>query len=220
MKEAGKRDEDMVILGGDIVDSAMFASLDRAKKAIDGQGHPYLYYSGNHDFEYGSEYYSEKAYNEYLPRLSELNHEKSYQVKEYDDLIVFAADDDSNKITAEALEAFREVCTKGKPVVLCIHVPIEPTTGDASLLEISKQVWGPSDDGHSRVLLGPNGCYLDETTDEFVNLVLDEQSPVVLVLAGHIHFYHKDMLNDKTLQLATGAALEGKALQITLTPAK
>ena len=54
MKEAGKRDEDMVILGGDIVDSAMFASLDRAKKAIDGQGHPYLYYSGNHDFEYGS----------------------------------------------------------------------------------------------------------------------------------------------------------------------
>ena len=42
----------------------------------------------------------------------------------------------------------------------------------------------------------------------------------MLVLAGHIHFYHKDVLNDKTLQIVSGAAYEGNALEITLTPAE
>lgn len=220
VKEAGKRKSDLLILGGDIVDSAMYASLDHVKNTLDHQNVPYLFYSGNHDFEYGDEYYSEKAYSEYLPRLEELNHTQSYQVKEYEDLILFATDDDSNKITPEALEAFKEECKKGKPIVLCIHVPIEPVTGDTSLWEKSNEVWGASEDGHSRVLLGINSCYPNPTTEEFMNLVFDEKSPVVLVLAGHIHFYHKDMLNDKTLQIVSGAAYEGNALEITLTPAE
>lgn len=218
VKEAGKRESDLLILGGDIVDSAMYASIEHVKKTLDAQKVPYVYYSGNHDFEYGSEYYSEKAYTEYLPRLEELNRKHSYQVKEYEDLIVFTADDDSNKITPEALAAFKEVCAKGKPVVLGLHVPMEPVNGDTSLWEMTNQVWKESEDGHSRVLLGVNSVYPNETTTEFMNLVLDENSPVVLVLAGHIHFCHKDMLNDKTLQIVTGPAYEGHALEITLTP--
>ena len=70
------------------------------------------------------------AYSEYLPRLEELNHTQSYQVTEYDDLIIFTADDDMNMITADALEALKTVCSKGKPVVLCVHVPFEPQTED------------------------------------------------------------------------------------------
>ena len=220
IKEAGKRDEDLVILGGDIVDSAMYASLEHVEKTLKQNGTEYLYYSGNHDFEYGAEYYSEKAYAEYLPRLAKLGRTQSYQVKEYDDLIIFAADDDSNKITPEALEAFKEVYEKGKPVVLCLHVPLEPGTGDTALWEMTKTFWGESEDGHSRVLLGVNSCYPNETTAEFMNLVFDAKSPVAVVIAGHIHFTHRDMLNDQTLQLVSGAAYEGKALQITLTPAE
>ncbi len=215
VKEAGKRKSDLLILGGDIVDSAMYASLDHVKNTLDHQNVPYLFYSGNHDFEYGDEYYSEKAYSEYLPRLEELNHTQSYQVTEYDDLIIFTADDDMNMITADALEALKTVCSKGKPVVLCVHVPFEPQTEDDSLLTIARQFWGDSAEGHAKVLLYPN-----PTTEEFMNLVFDEHSPVVLVLAGHIHFYHKDMLNDKTLQIVSGAAYEGNALEITLTPAE
>ena len=207
---------DIVILGGDIIDSAMYASIDHVSEQLKTLSIPYMYSMGNHDFEYGTEYFSPAAYEEYLPRLNDIHGSESYQVKEYDDLIIFAADDDNSQIDAPILEAYKKEAAKGKPIVLIVHVPIEPVTGDDSLTEKCKEVWGPSADDKSRVTMGVNGCYPNDTTREFLDLVLADDSPVVLVLAGHIHFYHKDMLNDKTVQIVTGAAFEGDALRVTL----
>ena len=214
--EASSTDNDILILGGDIIDSAMYASIDHVKEQVDAFGGEYLYSMGNHDFEYGTEYFSQTAYSEYLPRLDEIHGKASYQVKEYDDLIIFAADDDNNQIDEAVLEAYKTEAAKGKPIVLIVHVPIEPVTGDDSLTEKCKEVWGPSQDGKSRVTMGVNGCYPNDTTREFLNLVLADDSPVVLVLAGHIHFYHKDMLNDRIVQIVSGAAFEGDALRVSL----
>ncbi len=222
IQESLNRRADVVILGGDIIDSAMYASIDVVKEQMQVlKDHETfgLYYCGNHDFEYGSEYYSQVAYDEYLPRLSEFHAAKSYRITEYDDLVIFAADDENNQISEEALEAFKEVMTKGKPVVLCLHVPLEPATEDTSFVEICKTTWGADENGHSRVSIGPNGCYMNETTQEFRDLVLSEESPVVLVLGGHVHFFHEDELNERTIQIVTGAAFEGKAVEVTLKPA-
>ena len=213
---AASKDSDMVILGGDIIDSAMYASIDHVKEQLDTLTVPYLYSMGNHDFEYGSEYFSPTAYEQYLPRLNDMRDDSPYQVREYDDLIVFTADDDNSQIDAPILEAYRSEAAKGKPIVLVVHVPIEPATGDDTLTEKCKEVWGPSADGKSRVTMGINGCYPNDSTREFIDLVLADDSPVVLVLAGHIHFYHKDMLNDNVVQIVTGAAFDGDALKIRL----
>lgn len=216
IKEASGDTNDIAIFGGDIIDSAMYASIDHIKEQMNSLPFPYLYNMGNHDFEYGDEYFSPVAYEEYLPRLESIHGNKPYQIKEYDDLIIFVADDDNSQIDAPILEAYKEVAKKDKPVVLVVHVPIEPVTGDDSLTEKCKEVWGPSPDGKSRVTMGVNGCYPNDITSEFLNLVLSDESPVVMVLAGHIHFYSKDMLNDRIVQIVTGAAFEGDALRITL----
>lgn len=213
---AKKDNDDLLILGGDIIDSAMYASIDHVNDRLKGLDIPYMYTMGNHDFEYGNEYFSPKAYEEYLPRLHDLRDDKPYQIREYDDLIVFSADDDNSQIDAPVLEAYKEEASKGKPIVLIVHVPIEPVTGDDSLTEQCKQVWGPSPDGRSRVTMGVNGCYPGDTTREFLDLVLADDSPVVLVLAGHVHFWHKDMLNDRIVQIVTGAAFDGSAVKVTL----
>ena len=52
-----------------------------------------------------------------------------------------------------------------------------------------------------------------------MGLVLSDDSPVVLVIAGHIHFYHKDTLNNNTVQIVTGPAYKGEAVRITLVGA-
>ena len=213
---ASKGENDIVILGGDIIDSAMYASIDHVSDRLKTLSIPYIYSMGNHDFEYAAEYFSPVAYQEYLPRLDDIHGSEQYQVKEYDDFIIFAADDDNSQIDAPILEAYKKEAAKGKPVVLIVHVPIEPVTGDDSLTEKCKEVWGASADNKSRVTMGVNGCYPNDTTREFLDLVLADDSPVVLVLAGHIHFYHKDMLNNKTVQIVTGAAFEGDALRVTL----
>lgn len=215
--DAISRDKEMVILGGDIIDSAMNASINYVEEQLNTLDSPYVYNMGNHDFEYGAEYFSETAYIEYLPRLDDMRDGTSYQIRDMGEYIIFAADDSNSQIDEDVLNAYREVTTQGKPIVLVVHVPIEPVNGDMSLVEKCIEVWGASDAGKSRVTMGLNGVYPDESTQEFINLVLSEDSPVVLVLAGHIHFYHDDMLNDNVRQIVTGAALEGESVYVRLT---
>ena len=178
----------------------------------------YVYLTGNHDFEYGTEYFSETAYSQYKTRLFEIHGNKDFRVVEYDDLIIYTADDENNQISEEAFAAYKEAAKKGKPMVVCLHVPLEPEEPGSEFVQACKDVWGASDDGHSRVSIGPEGCYINETTQEFRDLVLAEDSPVVLVLAGHIHFYRNDSLNENTRQIVTGAAYEGNAVEVTLRP--
>ncbi len=216
IRKANETDCEMVILGGDIIDSAMYASIEHVKEQLDSLSSSYLLTMGNHDFEYGTEYFSPVAYEQYLPRLDEMRDDTPYQIREYDDIIYFTADDNNSQIDQSILDAYKVEAAKGKPIVLNVHVPIEPVTGDMSLVDKCKEVWGPSADDKSRVTMGINGCYPNQVTREFINLVTAQDSPVVLVLAGHIHFYHKDMLNDKIVQIVTGAAFEGEAVEITL----
>jgi DNA repair exonuclease SbcCD nuclease subunit len=218
LKRAEQDEADIIILGGDIIDSAMYASVDYVYEQTSALKTPYLYLTGNHDFEYGSEYFSETAYTQYKPRLFEVHGNKDFRVVEYDDLVIYSADDENNQISEEALEAYKTAAKKGKPMVVCLHVPLEPEEPGSEFVQACKDVWGASDDGHSRVSIGPEGCYINEITQEFRDLVLADDSPVVLVLAGHIHFYRNDSLNANTRQIVTGAAYEGNAVEVTLRP--
>lgn len=217
VNETNEESGDLAILGGDIIDSAMYESIDEVKDTVDELECPYVYLTGNHDFEYGSEYFTETARQDYLPRLANLTDTtKDYQVVEYDDMVVFAVDDDNNQISQEVLDVTDDVLSKQKPVVLALHVPIEPQM-ENTLLQDSINMWGGDQNGHSRVLLGPEACVPNETTQKFLDLVLDELSPVKLVLAGHIHFYHKDELTSNITQIVTGAGFQGDALHVTIT---
>ena len=214
--KANESENEMVILGGDIIDSAMYASIDHVKEQLDSLNSEYMLLMGNHDFEYGTEYFSPVAYEQYLPRLQDMREDSPFQVKEYEDIIYFTADDNNNQIDQAILDAYKTEAAKGKPMVVAVHVPIEPVTGDMELVDKCKEVWGPSGDDKSRVTMGINGCYPNPVTKEFIDLITDEESPVILVLAGHIHFYHKDILNNDIVQIITGAAFEGEAVNITL----
>lgn len=209
---------DLLILGGDIIDSAMYASIDFVKQQLEEANIPWLYSMGNHDFEYGSEYFSKTAYAEYLPRLKEISDTNSgFQIMEQEDFLIFAADDKNNQISEETLNGLKEAMETGKPILLVMHVPIEPLT-ESSLVKDSIEVWGASDSGNSRVLIGEHACTPRETTQEFLDLVLAKDSPVFLVLAGHIHFYHKDNLTENLTQIVTGAGYQKELIRLTLKP--
>ncbi len=212
---ANTSDAKIVLMGGDVIDSAMYASIDHVRSALSSLDKPYLYSMGNHDFEYGREYFSEKAYNTYLPRLKEFRDGTEYQIRKFDELTIFTVDDRNNQVAPEVLKAFKKIVSEDKPIVLVIHVPIEPVTGSTQLLKKCEEIYRvPGDE--IRLFIGENGCLPDSVTREFIDLVLSDESPVVLVLAGHVHFYHREMLNNKTLQIITGPAFAGQALDITL----
>ncbi|MCR5604086.1 MAG: metallophosphoesterase [Lachnospiraceae bacterium] len=212
---ANTSDAKIVLMGGDIIDSAMYASIDHVRSALSSLDKPYLYSMGNHDFEYGREYFTEKAYNTYLPRLKEFRDGTEYQIRQFDEVTIFTVDDRNNQVAPEVLKAFKKIVSEDKPIVLVVHVPIEPVTGSSQLLKRCEEEYGVPRD-KIRLFIGKNGCLPDSVTREFIDLVLGDESPVVLVLAGHVHFYHREMLNNKTLQIITGPAFAGQALDIKL----
>ena len=114
------------------------------------------------------------------------------------------------------MEAYKNVAALNKPVVLVTHVPLEPEDGSGLLLKRCREVYGDSYDKTSGLFIGENGCKPNRTTREFLHLILADDSPVVLVISGHIHFYHKENLNENTVEIVSGPAFAGEALRIRL----
>ena len=211
---------DLLIMGGDILDSAMWASIEHVSEILEKQDFPWIYEMGNHDFEYGTEYFSLKCYRDYLPRFQQISdtYEGGQQI-EYEDFIVFAVDDQNNQISEAALKALEDIYDSGKAILLISHIPIEPLE-DTGLWEESIEVWGASVDGRSRVLLGLRSCYPNVTTNKFLELVYAEESPIKLILFGHVHFYHDGALTKNTRQIVTGAGFNREMVKVTLVPEK
>lgn len=217
IKYIRKDDPDLVIFGGDIADEATYASIEFIEKEIGKLRCPYLFCMGNHDFEYGNEYFSEKAYDEYLTRFDSINEvRESVEIRHFDEFDILLLDDANNRFGAETVSAIEELKRSGKPVIIAEHVPLVPDDPDSDLIERTNEVWGGNEDGSSRVLLGTGGIYPDEPTSQLIGFVKEEDSPVRLVLAGHIHFFHRDMINDNAVQLTTDPAYERGIIKIIL----
>ena len=209
---------ELLVIGGDLLDSAMYAGIDFASGQLSTIKVPYLYGMGNHDFEYDNEYFSDRAFKEYLPRLSALSGiDKGYRTAQFDEYIVLIADDYGNKVSPDALEELIRINKLGKPIIVSVHVPIEPGIGN-SLWEMSKQVWGQTSDGTSKVLLGNRSIIPNDVTTAFLDEMRKNESNVKVVLAGHVHFYHKDMLNDNIIQLVAGPGYNKEVTKIILKP--
>lgn len=217
--ESMRSHTDLTVFAGDITDSAMYASIDFVQKEISRLDMPYLYVTGNHDFEYGEEYFSKKAYKEYFPRLECLTKTtQQYTVQEYDDLVVAGLNDKNNQFDKSAVQALLPYLKGTKPVILVMHVPLQPEYEDSALEQQANDVWGLSKKGKCRVLLGESACKPNKTTQKLLDAVFAQDSPVAAVFAGHIHFYNRSMLNDASAQLVTGAGYYGDAVRIHIRP--
>ena len=97
-------------------------------------------------------------------------------------------------------------------MVVVAHVPFMTQ----SVLGRAREVW------NSPVVIGAGnygGIYPNEDSEKFEAVTTSSDSPVELVLAGHVHFYDKDIIEGEknVLQLVGGAGFKGEALLIHLT---
>jgi len=217
MDHVRKQDPDLVIFGGDMTDEATYASIEYVEKEIDKLECPYLFIMGNHDFMYGDEYFSDRAYEEYFTRFDSLNEVKEgYQIACFDEFNILILDDRNNQVCEETPQAIDKLKKDNKPVIIAQHVPFVPTYGESDLIEETNAVWGSAYKDYSRVLMGEHANDPNEATSQLIDFVSEENGIVKLVLAGHVHFYHKDNMSSDTLQLTVKPAYERGLLKITL----
>lgn len=210
---------DLLVLGGDITDAATWSNIEYLDELLVRAGCPWIYEMGNHDFNYGNqEYFSVRAYQELLPRFENVSSTSNgYQTLEFDEFIIFAVDDQNNQIPESAVTGLGEAILKSKPIILISHVPFEPMEAN-TLVADSIAVWGAEGNGSSKVLMGPGGKVPNLYTSQFMQMVYDENSPVILVLSGHVHFYHKDHLKGDLVQIISGPGFKKEVLKINLVP--
>ncbi len=215
---------DALLLGGDIIDSPSPANIEYLGNSLGNLEIPYIYALGNHDWTYPWEYMTEKGENDYLPLLTP--YMKNYTSGEYsstgntsihflemDDFLVVAVNNSNNQIHPDALEEYKAILQKGKPVILLLHVPFYTDP----LLSKTSSVWS------NGVVLGGGvhgGIYPNDVSAEFIALTTAKDSPVAAVLAGHVHLSDRSGIQgEKEIPQITGdAGFKGKGTIIHISP--
>ncbi|MBP5263879.1 MAG: hypothetical protein J6Z33_05835 [Lachnospiraceae bacterium] len=157
---------------------------------------------------------------------------------EFADFIVAGWNNSTAQMTEAGLAKMREVFAQGKPVILLTHVPIQPlveaavtatdatsqttvtaeTATDASdqantiastisLTAASQEAW------NGNVLLwgraGTGTFYVpNETTAAFLEMIYNDDTPVVEILCGHLHFSWDGQVTPKVHEHVFGPAME------------
>ncbi len=207
---ANEQGVDAVLLGGDIIDVPSEENITLLRTELARLKMPYLYVNGNHDWTYPAEYMTDKAREEYLPLLSEFMPQgHALQCLDLGQLQIVGVDNSTNQVAAEALSAYEQLigATSDKPTIILAHVPFMTQ----SVLAKAREVWS------TPVVIGAGnygGIYPDEHSARFVELITAKDSPVELVLSGHVHFYDKDVINGEknVLQMVGGAGFESNAI--------
>lgn len=210
---ANEEQVDAVLLGGDIIDYPSEASLEYLEEELNELEMPYLYTMGNHDWTFPWEYMTDTAEQQYRPLLEPyMSDNADIHTWETEELLVVSVDNSSGQVEPEAVDVYEELLETDKPVIVMVHVPLMTQ----SVLEQAREEWD------SPVVLGAGnygGIYPNEDSEEFVELTTAEDSPVELVLAGHVHFYDKDYISgDKdVLQIVGDAGYEGSAVRLRIS---
>ena len=216
IRYANETEVDGVLLGGDIIDTPSAANLQWLKEQLAGLDMPWLYVNGNHDWTYPWEYMTETGRETYLPLLQTFTQGgKAVQSLDFGEFLVVGIDDSTNQVEGAALPEYEKILEENRPVIVMAHVPFMTQ----SVLARSREAWG------SPVVIGAGnfgGIYPNEDSEKFVSLTTASASPVELVLAGHVHFYDRDVMEGEKniLQLVGGAGFQGNAILLHVTGAE
>ncbi len=204
---------DAVLLGGDIIDSPSDANVEWLQEQLSQLEMPYLYVPGNHDWTYPWEYMSDYGIENYLPKLAPMMQgNTAIQSMEIGELLLVGVDNSRSQVLPEAISRYEELLALEKPVILVNHVPYAAET----LLPKAWEAWG------SPTVLGggdDRAIWPNDTSLYFMELTMAADSPVELVLAGHVHLYDSGVIDTdlQLRQIVGGAAYEGRAVLIKVT---
>ncbi len=202
-------DADAVLLGGDMIDFASTSNINCLKEGIDRIDVPVLYVRADHDY---NPYHCEGLDKKEMKILHQsIDGYEGVSLLEFEDLCLVGLNNSTEQVSSRQLKRIKEIFEIGKPIILLTHVPINSIV-DASLSEQSKAVW------QDRALVWGKGCYYEpnKNTDEFLELVYAEDSPVKAVMSGHLHFTWEGQLTQNCMQHVFSAMYPGSVGMITV----
>lgn len=199
-----------MFLTGDLIDFPSEKNIALLyENATRTQAKP-IFCLGNHDWNFADDYMTQNAVLTYMPRFAELTGgDPQISVAEYDAFMVVAIDNSSDVVTDATVQKFLALYEKNKPIILLLHVPLHADT----LAPDVKKAWGGRN-----ITMGPGAMGSDwGSVQQFYNAVcVAEDTPVVAVFAGHVHFNHEDVFPNGVPQYVTSTGYTGDCRVVTV----
>lgn len=202
-------DADAILFGGDMVDFCSEANVNCLRDGLNRLHTPYLYIRADHDNRPFFLANPDPAKAKNL-QDSVCGNNDVFSM-EFDDFYILAVNNSTDQMTPEGLDAAKAVFAAGKPVIILSHVPYASKV-DPSLQESSRAAWG-----NRELVWGLSSSYVpNETTQEFLDLVYAEESPVVEILCGHLHYTWDGYLTGNIREHVFSPAFQGVVGVITI----
>lgn len=210
----GEGDLDAVIFGGDLLDYYSSKNFGYFKTYYEMLDIPTLYIRADHDYGafYGA---SEAEAYEKHDELDDDDWEEKYI--EEQEFIILGINGSTKDIPEERLPYLEEMFSKGKPVIVATHVPYEAKVDtpdiDESLEELSMRV-------RNKIYYWGGGNYEpNDKTKKYFDMIYAKDTPVVQVLAGHMHEKWDGLLTDQVSQHIFTPAFKGVIGMVHVVPA-
>ena len=200
---------DGMFLTGDLIDFPSEKNLALLYDQVGRFKGSTIYCLGNHDWNYSDDYMTGNAVANNRPLFNDLtNGDPYFSYVEYEGFIVAAIDNSSDVVTDETVDKFLSLYEKNKPIILLLHVPFHVDTLEPDV----KKVW------NRNITMGPGGLGSDwSSVMRLYNAVcVAEDTPVVAVFAGHVHFNHEDVFPNGVPQYITSTGYTGDCRVVTV----
>ncbi len=176
---------DAVILAGDTFNYLNSANIRAAEVKLNELNIPYMLLCGNHDMPKD------------LPESGILSSAKQpYQIIDFDDMAIIGFDDSDRIITNQQINALSELLSKGKPIIIAMHIPIK-TEGNKDKLEKCGEYF----------YINYDGCPKENL--EFIDIIKANSNKILCVLAGHLHFADNTEIAPDLVQYVSSQGITG-----------
>ena len=207
---AGEIEADGMFLTGDLIDFPSEKNISLLYENVGRFNGKSIYCLGNHDWNYSDDYMTGNSVTVNRPLFNDLtNGDPYFSYEEYDGFIVAAIDNSSDVVTDDTVNKFLSLYEKNKPIILLLHVPFHADTLAPDVMK----TWGGRN-----ITMGPGAMGSDwGSVIRLYNAVcVAEDTPVVAVFTGHIHFNHEDVFPNGVPQYVTSTGYTGDCRVVTV----
>lgn len=177
---------DAAVITGDVMDYVSGGNLRAVEQGLCTLSVPYVMVCGNHD----------RAQD--IPDGLNLSVIKQpVSVMNLGDLQIVGIDDSDRCITAAQLATLEKLLDTGKKTIIAMHIPIM-TEGNRNILMRCGEYFRLNE---------YDGC--PQENEAFLSLITREDSPVVAVLTGHLHFGNVSEISHGRYQYGVSQGITG-----------
>ena len=187
MEYVKEQKPDLLVFSGDVLNYEHEEGYEYFQEYMKGYEGAWLFVPGNHD-------------NDMVPKKLDI---QGVQVHQLDGVRVIGIDNSRMTISTTDLKELKALLSDKEPSILVMHTPVETDYNKEAMSSVTEHFVIHKDK-------------TDANGKEFIGLCEDKETPIVGVLCGHIHGYHKSQLTQDRQQICCSSGMIGFVHRITV----